>query len=116
MGPEEHRGNVMKKLDLLSRVELGTIAFLAGAIVFGTTGVVAFFVIEYLLPENWPTILRYGIAVGGAVLTWLLSQLISRTCCVSMSRQTPRYQISLTRRPRTRKRMSSKLSPAFSRR
>jgi hypothetical protein len=63
----------MKKLDLLSRVELGTIAFLAGAIVFGTTGVVAFFVIEYFLPEDWPTLLRHGLAIGGAGVFWLLS-------------------------------------------
>ena len=63
----------MKKLDILSQIELGTISFLAGAVVFGLPAVLAFFVIEHFLPGEWPSLVRYAIAAGGALLVWVLS-------------------------------------------
>jgi hypothetical protein len=63
----------VKKLDWFSRFELGTIALLAGAIVFGTPAVLAYFVIERFLPTEWPSLVRYGIAAGGALVAFVLA-------------------------------------------
>lgn len=63
----------MKKLDILSRFELGTISFLTGAVVFGLPAVLAFFVIERFLPTAWPSVARYGIAAGGALVAFVLA-------------------------------------------
>ena len=63
----------MKKLDTLSRVELGTVSFLAGAVFFGTPAVLGFFLVEYFVPESWPALVRYGLALGGAGVAWILA-------------------------------------------
>ena len=63
----------MKKLDILSRIELGTYSFFGAVVVFGLPAVLVYSLALWFLPAEWPAFLRYGIAVGSGIMAWVLA-------------------------------------------
>ena len=73
VSPQTVKEFAVTKLDVFSRIELGTYYLGAVAVALGLPALVAWLLILWLVPADWPALMRYGTATGGAIVGWILA-------------------------------------------